>query len=251
MKIFYWNDLQNQKDDFFSATKSGISIGSFDGLHKGHRVLLKTLVENCSKNKWKSGVVTFERPLPSIKHSSDYSGDISTLSQRLFLFESLGIDFVIIADFTEDFASLKGVDFLSLLVKQCNMAFLAEGVDFRCGYKGATDTSAIKYWASQNKVQCQFVNPVFYMEGTDQEERISSSFIRQMVQKSFFTTVCQLLERPYEIDLETIKKVGKCNQVLPADGVYSVKDEKGDICRLKIQNGKIAKAPESKKIVFY
>ena len=131
------------------------------------------------------------------------------------------------------------------------MAFLAEGVDFRCGYKGATDTSAIKYWASQNKVQCQFVNPVFYMEGTDQEERISSSFIRQMVQKSFFTTVCQLLERPYEIDLETIKKMGKCNQVLPTDGVYSVKDEKGDICRLKIQNGKIAKAPESKKIVFY
>ena len=217
MKIFYWNDLQNQKDDFFSATKTGISIGSFDGLHKGHRVLLKTLVENCSKNKWKSGVVTFERPLPSIKHSSDYSGDISTLSQRLSLFESLGIDFVVIADFTEDFASLKGVDFLSLLVKQCNMAFLAEGVDFRCGYKGATDTSAIKYWASQNKVQCQFVNPVFYMEGTDQEERISSSFIRQMVQKSFFTTVCQLLERPYEIDLETIKKIGKCNQVLPAE----------------------------------
>lgn len=249
MKIFYWNNLQNQKDEFF-LNKTGISIGSFDGLHKGHRVLLKKLVHNCSQNAWKSGVVTFERPLPSIKHSSDYSGDISTLSQRLELFESLGIDFVIIADFNDDFASLKGVDFLSLLVKHCNMVLLAEGVDFRCGYKGATDTSAIKYWANQNYIQCVFVDPVFYMEGTDQEERVSSSFIRQMIKKGFFTTVSQLLERPYQLDLEQINKTAQCNQVLPADGSYSVKDENKEVCRLKIQNGQLVDFPPVKKVFF-
>ena len=249
MKIFYWNDLINKKGDEFFLSKTGISIGSFDGLHKGHRVLLNSLVENCKKNQFKSGVVSFLRPLPSIKHSGDYSGDISTLSQRLALFETLGIDFVILVDFDNSFASLKGVDFFDLLVKYCNLSLLAEGVDFRCGYKGATDVSAIKYWANQNNVQCVFVNPVFYMEGTDEEERVSSSFIRQMIQKGFFTTVCNLLQRPFELDLETINQTGN-TQVLPHDGIYSVKDEKNELQRIKIQNGALTEFPPVKKVFF-
>ena len=202
MQVINWNESNL---DFLSS-QTGISIGSFDGLHKGHRVLLNSLVQNCKKNNLKSGVVTFSRPLPSIKHSSDYAGDISTLKQRLELFENLGIDFVILVDFDNDFAQLKGIEFLSLLVKKYNMCFLAEGVDFRCdGGKvcallGATDSTAIQFWAKQNKIDCIFVDPVYY-----NDERISSSYIRQMIQKGFFSTVCELLERPFELDLETIR----------------------------------------------
>ena len=240
MQVINWNESNL---DFLSS-QTGISIGSFDGLHKGHRVLLNSLVQNCKKNNLKSGVVTFSRPLPSIKHSSDYAGDISTLKQRLELFENVGIDFVILVDFDNDFAQLKGIEFLSLLVKKYNMCFLAEGVDFRCGYKGATDSTAIQFWAKQNKIDCIFVEPVYY-----NDERISSSYIRQMIQKGFFSTVCELLERPFELDLETIKQSGN-TQVLPSDGIYSVKDEKNELQRIKIQNGTLTDFPPVKKIFF-
>ena len=60
MKIFDWEqikrDIENDYTQSFFKTGCGISIGSFDGLHKGHRLLLTTLVENCKKDKILSGV---------------------------------------------------------------------------------------------------------------------------------------------------------------------------------------------------
>lgn len=239
MKIFTWNDILKSLDtgsnDSFFKERCGISVGSFDGLHLGHRKLLSTLIEDCNKNHLKKGVVSFSRPLPSLKHSKDYSGDISSLSQRINLFEKIGIDFVIIVDFDESFSSMLGADFLNILINVCNMSLIAEGIDFRCGYKGATDTQAIKYFAEKNKINTLFVDPVIFREGTDEQERISSSFIRQMIQKGFFSTVNELLERPYEIDL-SVKKI---TQVLPPDGVYHCKDENENDVRVEIKNQKI------------
>ena len=242
------------KNDAFFEGGTGLSVGSFDGLHKGHRILLKSLVDGCKKKSLKSGVVSFLRPLPSIKHSGDYKGDVSTLNQRLQLFEELGIDFVILVDFDDSFSSMMGADFLGILHNACNMELLAEGIDFRCGYKGATDTQAIKYWGQKNKVECIFVDPVFYREGTDEEERISSSYIRQMIQKGFFATVEELLERPFEIDLSVLNKgesAGqKIVQVLPPDGIYHTKSCDGEPVRLEIKNGKIVDVPNCNSIRF-
>ena len=125
------------------------------------------------------------------------------------------------------------------------MKLLAEGIDFRCGYKGATDAQAIKYWAGQNNVECIFVDPVYYREGTDEDERVSSSYIRQMIQKGFFATVEELLARPYELDL-----TGEAVQVLPRDGLYRAESEKGDYVRLEIRDGKIVNPPECKSVRF-
>lgn len=228
MKIFFWNEIQEalERDYPLSFFKpgSGISIGSFDGLHKGHRVLLDTLVNYCRKNKILSGVVSFSRPLPSVKHKEDYQGDISTLDQRLKLFDSLGIDFAVIIDFDEAFASIKGIDFLQMLVNACNMKYIAEGIDFRCGYKGSTDASSIKLFAENNNVKYDFVNPVFYNNGTE-EERISSSYIRSMILKRFFTAAEELLGRPYSIQIQ-VNSEGQVfsrdlsSQALPPQGVY-------------------------------
>ena len=245
IQTFSWNDIINSKGKELFPQGSGISVGSFDGLHLGHRELLKALVDGCKKSGLKAGIITFLRPLPSIKHSGDYKGDVSTLNQRLKLFESLGIDFAVLVNFNEAFAEIAGADFLNMLLESCNMKLLAEGIDFRCGYKGATDAQAIKYWAGQNKVECIFVDPVYYREGTDEDERVSSSYIRQMIQKGFFATVEELLARPYELDL-----TGEAVQVLPRDGLYRTESDKGDYVRLEIKDGKIVNPPECKSVRF-
>ncbi len=256
MKTFSWTDILDflntgNQNPFFS-TGTGLSIGSFDGMHKGHRKLINSLVSECKKQTLKSGVITFLRPLPSIKHSGDYKGDLSTLQQRLEIFEQLGIDFAIIVDFTDDFSSMLGTDFLNILVNACNMELLAEGIDFRCGYKGATDTQAIRYFAENNNVQTIFVDPLYYSVNDGEEERISSSYIRSMILKGFFTTANELLERPYELDFtEQITSV-ECNsltQVVPPPGIYHCQNEKNQEVRVEITKEKIL-CPSSKRICF-
>lgn len=244
MKILNWEQLDDNKE-FFSLP-SGISAGSFDGIHQGHRELLKTLVENCRKNNYVPGVLTFTRPLPSIKHSDDYKGDISTLNQRLKIFEELGIEFVIIVDFKEAFSSLSGKQFLDILKNKCRMKLLAEGIDFRCGYKGATDASAIRYWAAQNEVTAVFVEPVYFKPGTEEEERVSSSFIRSMILKGFCATASEMLERPYQLDFSSLTPhplpntphaelpLSQLHQVLPPAGIYNKNN-----LRLEIKSDRI------------
>ncbi len=197
MIVYNWT--HKELDDFsqtdFFKQGTGISVGSFDGLHLGHRFLLNKLVEECGEGGLVPGVITFKRPLPALKHSDDYAGDISTLEERLKLLEQIGIKFAIVVDFNEDFASMKGVAFLDILVQKLNMKLLAEGIDFRCGFKGATDTQAIKYWAVQSGVKTVFVDPVYYTQADGSVERVSSSYIRHLIQKGYMTTVHELLGR--------------------------------------------------------
>ncbi len=257
MKLFTWNDILSilngdSNADFLGGVKTALSVGSFDGLHKGHRKLLGELLAAGRARDLACGVLTFSRPLPGIKHSCDYMGDLTTLDQRLKLFEELGLDFAIVVDFDDSFASMMGADFLNILLNVCNMELLAEGIDFRCGFKGATDAQAIRYWADQNKVESIFVDAVYFREGSDEEERISSSYIRKMLSRGFFTTAQELLERPYELDIAAIRRAvsEKSTQLLPPDGLYRTENEKGELVRLEIKNGRICDLPDCQIIKF-
>lgn len=247
MILYSWKDFQNSVSKEESPLEllagSGISIGSFDGLHLGHRKILQELVAMCQKENVLPGVVTFKRPLPLYKHAADYAGDVSTLEQRLNIMEELGIKFAVVLDFTDEIAKISGHDFLTILKNVCNMKIFCEGEDFRCGYKGATDMTAIKYWAEQNEVKTCFVKQVLYKPGTDEEERISSSYIRSMIKKGFFSAAAELLARPYELSLKKCTQLSEKNltiarseitQVLPPPGIYRVKDDLGESIRLEI-----------------
>lgn len=240
MKVFTWKDILSSFNSgvqipFFCDKATGISTGSFDGVHKGHRGLLNALVEKSKENNFIPGVVTFSRPLSSLKNSKEYSGDISTLSQRLFLFKQLGIDFVIVVDFDDFFSRISGTDFFNILVKACNLSLIAEGVDFRCGYKGSADIEVIKSFALENNLQTVFVNPFYYTNEENKIERISSSLIRQMILNGFLNDAAELLERKYELDLCS----SEITQVLPPDGIYFCKDENDSEMKVKIIQGKL------------
>lgn len=231
MKIINWSEIQNEinkKTELKEFSNgSGVSIGSFDGLHIGHRKLIDLLVKNCTEKNLNSIVVTFSRPLPNYKHSDEYKGDISTLNQRLSLFNELGVQTVLLIDFSDEFAKIVGTDFFNILKQVFNMKVLVEGIDFRCGYKGSTDSQAISYYAKSNDLDVSFLNPVIY-----ESERVSSSYIRKMVLNGFFSTVNELLLRNYEIDCSDIEcklnenilyyDKSEIKQVLPEKGIFNV-----------------------------
>ncbi len=251
MQVLSWNDSAFSQ---FLGKETAVTIGSFDGLHKGHRVLIDTLTKTCIEKHFHSVVITFTRPLPAIKHADDYAGDISTLPQRLALFELLGIDSVILVDFTEKFAAVSGTDFLSSLVQRINMKCLVEGFDFHCGYKGKTERKAIEAWAQDVHVETHFVPPVYYNASNGKTERVSSSFIRQMILEGNFDAAAELLTRPYELDLAEIRRAAATNsaftQLLPPDGSYRTLSEKGSSISICIKAGKLLNLPECHSLRF-
>lgn len=237
MKIFRWQDISSIKDSVFFDRGTGLSTGSFDGVHLGHRSLINTLVEGCKKRDFAPGIISFTRPLPSMKKAGTYPGDISTLSQRLSIFEELGIEFVILVDFDEAFARNSGYDYLKILKDNCNMKYLVEGFDFRCGYKGATDVSAIKSYSNDLGFDSDFVDAVIFSDENGVNQRISSSFVRNLIMENRFEVVKELLKRNFVLDLTGIEKKytggqvcynrDEIIQVLPAIGEY--------ICRIEEQ----------------
>ena len=170
------------------------------------------MIDSCKKNELKAGAVTFTRPLPAIKHPEDYKGDICTLDQRISRLQRMGLDFLILVDFDETFASMLGSDFFTILLNVCNLKLVAEGCDFRCGYKGAMDVQALKYYCERNKIKSIFIDPVYYdsenakiytpddanyneiiSKPSETIQRVSSSHIRELLQKQFHTTANLLL----------------------------------------------------------
>lgn len=234
MKIYSWNEINEIKDNLSSFSGTGVSVGSFDGFHQGHRLLIKGLVEKCRANNFCSVVITFTRPLPSIKSGKAYAGDICTLNQKLKLLEEMGIDIVIIAEFTSGFASASGSEFLSGLINNLNMKFITEGVDFRCGYKGADGKEEITAFCRQNKIEYSFLEPVFYSEN-GKKVRISSSIVRDLISCGKLKPACDLLNRNYFVEITKVMADSAVEQdemllldrnmilqVLPPVGEYKV-----------------------------
>lgn len=225
MKVFDWNDILNVKSDFFEKG-SALTIGSFDGPHKGHESLFVSVLNAATEKNLISGIITFKQALPGLKHPVNYAGDIATLQQRLFQYENKGFDFVVVIDFNESFSHISGRDFFEILYKKINLRYIAEGQDFRCGYKGLFGIQEITDFAFKNGFEAAFLKLV----QTD-GQRISSSSIRKLVQNGEFSVVNELLERSFELYVKTdvsqdskLVKIDRklLKQVAPFSGEYKV-----------------------------
>lgn len=222
-RIFSWEQILNGNFPVeWRSRGTAITVGSFDGLHAGHEALLNTVI---SKSGTVPGVVTFRNSVRAV--SDSFEGDVSNLDQKLELLSRKGIAFVVVIDFSDDFSRIEGSSFFEVLLKNCNMKWLVEGKDFRCGYKGAFDMNAIRVFAQEHLFNLEQVDDVMV-----DSQRVSSTRIRESVVKGDFTAVQKMLLRPFSYDARNLswkessaewfeaKRVS--GQILPADGTYSV-----------------------------
>lgn len=192
MKVFVWNEILNGAEyesalNYFSKG-TALTIGSFDGPHLGHLTLFKEVLRFSRQNNLLSGVISFKKPLPAFKHSDNYMGDISTLEERISVFEKLGFDFCVIIEFNEEFANIEGSAFFETLRDFMKMKFIAEGEDFKCGHRGAFGKNQIETFCRDNTIDFSFL-PLLKRNG----ERISSSKIRELLHEDFISEANELL----------------------------------------------------------
>jgi riboflavin kinase/FMN adenylyltransferase len=223
MEILEWaNFLKIPKS---RQRPSAMTIGVFDGVHRGHAELIRRIV---AKGPCPTVITFRENPKKALAPVS-YEGDIFSLGQKLEAFESLGAERAVLIDFSENFSKLKGEEFIDILEVKLNMSFLAIGNNFRCGFRQNTNAGFIKKMNEARGVETEIVPPVL-----EDSEPVSSSRIRAAIRAGDLSLAAALLGRDYGLDLrgmakekaEVDKKTGwvydaaSLHRVIPAEGKY-------------------------------
>ncbi len=221
MKIF------NSLEEFDLQVDTAITIGKFDGLHRGHKKLCGSLF-SLEREGVKSLAISFIDSPNNVINNSD-SKQIVTLEERRLLFKESGISIFIECPFDENLRKTLPRDFVLRLINELNMKYLVVGTDFRFGYKGKGDVSLLKELSEELGFKLIVIDKL-----QDDNIDISSSRIRAEIQMGHIIKANQLMGRNYfiygevvygrqigrKIDFPTINIIPSKKKLIPANGVY-------------------------------
>ena len=212
--------------------KSIVLVGNFDGLHLGHQKLFNLAKKYKKKFKLKIGVITFE-PAPKMYFNKNLLNfRISNLSQKIKIFEKLGIDFVIIKKFNKKFSKIKSYNFIKeILYKKLKTKYIFVSSNFRFGNKREGDVDQLIY--NEKNFNYKIIKPKPFIL---KKKVISSTLIRKLLSDGKLEYANKLLGRKWSIEskVEKGRQLGKkigyptCNldikdYVIAKPGVYAVK----------------------------
>ena len=204
-----------------------VTIGNFDGVHLGHQTLLAEVKKRAHVLKLESAVITFE-PNPKDYFSQNKPQTrISSLREKIELFNEIKIDRVHIIKFNQEFSNVTANEFISLLIKQLKVKEIIIGEDF-CFGKGRE--GGIKQ-LSASSMKLNIKNKIL-MDG----KRISSTLIRNLLANDKLDQANKYIGRPYSISGKVVhgekrgRKIGFPTANIhmrhnrpPLKGVFAVK----------------------------
>lgn len=213
-----------------SIQRSWVTIGAFDGVHSGHQVLFKKLVEGAKQAKCPSVAITFD-PLPALFFRRIKTDHVLTTSEeRVSLIKSMGVDQVIVLEFTQELADVEADDFMSHVKKALGLEKLMAGFNFTLGKDHAGTVSELKQIGAHLNYEVEVVPPIRHGQ-----EIVSSSNIRKLLKNGEVNKAGVFLGRPYFLNGQVVhgehrgSKLGiptanmsiPGERLLPATGVYA------------------------------
>jgi riboflavin kinase/FMN adenylyltransferase len=225
MEVIDWGRFMEESAvSSFVAEPVALTIGVFDGLHLGHRLLIDRIVS--TRSSLKAWVITFRISPDRLLHPHAYRGDLTTLSQKLEKLSALGVDRTIIIDFSEDFGKLTGALFFKAIQDRCRLSRLVVGEDFRCGYRAESDAVGVRAM-----LEPFFVRTDIVAHESAGDETISSTRIRTLIGEGRCAEAARLLGYAYAIDLRGLDGClqgssiprQQLSQVTPHGGDYPVR----------------------------
>lgn len=172
-----------------------VTIGNFDGLHRGHQAMLARLKEEAEKRGLPSCVLTFEPHPREFFSPADAPARLSSLREKSELIEAAGIDRLHVCRFDRRFASLSPTEFIErVLVGALGARWLLVGDDFRFGAKRAGDFALLKEAGARLGFEVESL-PTVSVEG----KRASSTAVREALAAGDMQHARELLGRPYSI----------------------------------------------------
>ena len=184
-----------------------LTVGNFDGVHRGHRALLARVTDAARARGLASAVMSFEPHPREFFAPQAAPMRISNLRDKLGALRDAGIDRVFIEHFNRRFAQLSAAEFVEkILIDGCDVRWLLVGDDFRFGAKRAGDNALLQSYAARGCFELEQM-PTF----DDGGERISSTAVRTALAAGDLTRAERLLGRPYSISGRVLhgRKLGR------------------------------------------
>jgi riboflavin kinase/FMN adenylyltransferase len=220
---------------YFAAKNPVVTIGTFDGVHLGHRKIISRLHDLAATIEGESVIFTFDpHPRKIVASSETNLRLLTSLDEKIALFEQSGIDHLIVYPFTPGFARLTYEEFVEqVLVGQIHTHSLVVGYDHKFGKGRAGDFDLLKQCADRLGFQIEKLD-VLLMN----ESNVSSTKIREAIQQGDFETANSYLG--YRFSLRGLvvegQKIGRTinfptanidtsdpDKIIPGYGVYAVK----------------------------
>lgn len=209
------------------------TIGFFDGVHRGHRFLIDRVIEEAQRLGMSSAVITFDRH-PREVLQTDYQPDLlSTLDEKLLLLSKTHVDNTVVLHFDASLAALTAHDFMrDVLQRQLKVRKLIIGYDNRFGHnRSEAFDDYVRYG---KELGIEVIRADAFLPD---DVRVSSSVIRTCLREGRVEEANRLLGYDYTIESRIVsgyqngRKMGfptanldvtRCQQLLPASGVYAV-----------------------------
>lgn len=219
-------DVRNTTDSFPGVV---LTVGSFDGIHVGHRAIIDKVVQQAEKSQGTSAAMIM-RPHPREFFAPTHAPNLLTSERKkLSLFDDAGLDVVYVLPFNAETAALRPETFVETIIhERCAAASIIVGHDCRFGKDARGDFALLQSCGPRFGFSVEEVAPVFI-----QGERVSSTLIRERILEGNLAVVEALLGRKYSITGEVAQgrgmgvKIGfptanirPDHSAIPAQGVY-------------------------------
>lgn len=219
-------------DEVINVENTVVTIGNFDGIHKGHIKLIKEAVKEAKTKNYKSVVFTFENH-PMRYFRADSIKHIITNEEKVKIFKNLGVDIVFMIPFDEYMTKISATDFVKTILHEklkCKMVIV--GHDFTFARNKEGNANLLESLGKKYNMKVKVIQPI-KIKG----RRVSSSYIRNLINDGNVSEIKDFLGRNYFLEGEVIhaRKIGRTigfptanlkaedKLIIPKNGIYAVK----------------------------
>ncbi len=215
--------------DAVQLNSSWLTIGVFDGVHRGHQEIMQRLTAGAHENGAPAVVLTFD-PHPAKVLAGRKIECLTTADERAVVLFNLGIDAVISMEFTRELAEHSAENFMADLKRHLGLKKLLTGYDFALGKNRAGNFERLRQLGLEMDYQVDAVEPIHY-----HNEVISSTLIRQAIAQGAIRQAADKLGRPYAMTGSVVPGDGRgrtigiptanldfpAGKAVPLNGVYA------------------------------
>ena len=230
-KFFLLKIIKNLSQ-YTSKTPLALSIGIFDGVHKGHQSIIKKLNSIAQEKNLESAILTFWPHPRTIFNPNDDLKFLNTIEEKIYLLDKKGVQNLFLKEFDEEFRNLTGEEFVKqVLVEKLNVKHLIIGHDHTFGKNRSGDFSLLQKMSSEYDFEVEQVEAVDF-----QDKHISSTQIRNALLEGNVKEANEMLGYVYSVSGKVVhgKRIGRTigyptaniaadpAKLLPKKGAYIV-----------------------------